>query len=1419
MSTILSKKGDFSKIVLSLASPEYYLNLSCGEVVIPETINYKTSRAEFGGLFCERIFGPTRDYMCFCEKYKGKRYRGIICDECGVEVTTKKTRRERWGHIVLAMPVANILFFKQVPSKISGLLGIPYSSLMKIIYFESYIVIRPGIKAADGLRRFDLLSIEEYDRIYSELPEANKELNMYHPEKFIAKTGASAIYDLLCQVDLDALYIDIKEKMKEATSEDRNNLSARLKLVRSFIRSREVNENRPEWMIFKILPVMPADLRPLMIIDGTVTTVDLNELYKSVLISNNRLIKLINLNAPEVILRNAKILLQKAVDNLIDNSGTTTYNNERKLKSLTELIKGKEGRFRQNLLGKRVDYSGRSVIVINPKLKIYECGVPKGMAVELFKPMIINGLVKRKVVNNTEEAEDVIKRTDPIIFDILEKLIKGYPVLLNRAPTLHRMNIQAFQPRLVDGEAIELNPLVCSQFNADFDGDQMAIHIPLTLDSRLESSTLLLAGNNILKTSDGTPCFLPIQDIILGLYYLTIEEKESDNEGEKKYLTFDKINNVLVALNCNVLKLHSKIKFLKRHSNCSSKCNCDKNNKKNNEYIITTVGRVIFNSYLPEHWDFINENITKNNLKNIILKYSREMDNQSTVEFLDNIKDLGFNYSYVSGLSFKVSDIFVPENKQQIINKAINSINLINRKYNEGFISDKGRYNQVLDTWSRASVELSNKLVSIYKNNSFDYNSIYLMLISGARGSWEQLKQIGAMKGLISKSQKDSSTDSFSIIEYPITSNFKEGLDVFEYFISTYGGRKGMTDTALKTANAGYLTRKLVDVVHDVVITSYDCGTQREYCISTEDFIDNNTSNFWELYKRNIIDRVSSREIKDIKTNEIIVRKNEIITSDKAVKIVECNIDKVYVRSVLTCNNEDNLCSLCYGKNLSNDTMSQVGDSVGVIAAQSIGEPGTQLTLNTFHFGGIATSSTVKSSISSSVEGVVEISKYNSIVNDGREIVISNFCKMNILHPITSFVLVQYNVTYGSNLYVKSGDKVKVGDTLFDWDPYFSIKYSQYDGEIIYENFEGNVTLKEEKNNLTGKTEYIVFDIKNKNKTYLVLKNKTNENRINVSLKSRIFFKNGDKVKYGDVLIKTPKILSQATDITGGLPRVSDLFEAKKKTNPSILSEIDGIVKITNQDKNKINVTVTSNIDDYSCKYSIPVNSDLLIQDGDIIKHGEKLNVGEIDVSDILRTCGYFYTCKYLVEELKKVYSLQGIMIKEKHIEIIIKQMLSFVEIVDEGDTDFIVGEVVKRTEFINKNINVGGKYIITNHGDSEKYKNYMLVNISEIFFENMYLKSKNLKVMEYRKTKQARAKIIVRGISQVSLSAPGFLSPASFQSTISVLNQAAISSTVDELKGIKANVIVGKKIHAGTGMDRLSNFEVKASLNDTVMS
>ena len=1403
MSVNYKKRNDFSKIVLSLASPEYYLDLSYGEVIIPETINYKTSRAEFGGLFCERIFGPTRDYMCFCEKYKGNRYKGIICDECGVEVTSKKKRRERWGHIVLAMPVANILFFKQVPSKISGLLGIPYSSLIKLIYFEGYIVLKPGIMASQGLKKFDLISNAEYDKIYSELPQENKELSKNDENKFIAKTGSEAVYDLLLEVDLDALYLDIKNQMKDANSEDKNTLSSRLKLVRSFIRSRDVYENRPEWMIFKILPVMPADLRPLMIIDGTVTTVDLNELYKSVLISNNRVKKLISLNAPEVILRNAKILLQKSVDNLIDNSGTTTYNNERKLKSLTELIKGKEGRFRQNLLGKRVDYSGRSVIVINPKLRIYECGVPKGMAVELFKPMIINGLVKRKVANNTEEAEEIIKRADAIIFDILEKLIKGYPVLLNRAPTLHRMNIQAFQPKLIDGEAIELNPLVCSQFNADFDGDQMAIHVPLTLDSRLEASTLLLAGNNILKTSDGTPCFLPIQDIILGLYYLTIEEKQSAKEDTDNYLTFDNKNNVLIALSCDVLKLHSKIKFIKKRL---------KKGKIERECIITTVGRVIFNSYLPENWDFINTCVTKNSLKNIILKYSKEMDNQSTVDFLDNIKDLGFHYSYVSGLSFKVSDIFVPNDKQQIINKAINSINVINRKYNEGFISEKGRYNQVLDTWSKASVELSNNLVSIYKNNSFDYNSIYLMLISGARGSWEQLKQIGAMKGLISKSQKDSSTDSFSIIEYPITSNFKEGLDVFEYFISTYGGRKGMTDTALKTANAGYLTRKLVDVVHDVVITSHDCGTQREYCISTEDFIDNNSSNFWELYKKNIIDRVSSRDIKNIKTNEIIVRKNGIITSEKADLIVECNIDKIYVRSVLTCNNEDNLCSLCYGKNLSNDSMSQVGDSVGVIAAQSIGEPGTQLTLNTFHFGGIATSSTVKSSVSSNIEGIVEISKYNSVVNNGREVVISNFCKLNILHPITSFVLVQYNVAYGSSLYVKSGDKVKVGDLLFDWDPYFSIKYSQYDGEIIYENFEGNVTLKEEKNNLTGKTEYIVFDIKNKNKTYLVLRNKTNENRINVSLKSRIFFKNGDKVKYGDVLIKTPKILSQATDITGGLPRVSDLFEAKRKLNPAILSEIDGVVKITNHDKNKINVTVKSNVNDYSCKYSIPVNSDLLVQDGDIIKHGEKLNAGDVDVSDILRTCGYFHTCKYLVEALKEVYALQGIMIKEKHIEIIIKQMLSFVEVVDEGDTDFINGEVVKKTEFISKNVEVGSKYFIIDSGDSEKYKSNTLVSISEIFFENMYLKSHNLKEMQYRRSVQARAKMVIKGISQVSLSAPGFLSPASFQSTISVLNQAAISSTVDEIKGIKANVIVGKKIHAGTGMDSLNNFEVKTT-------
>lgn len=1401
----MNKKGKkvnkFSKITLSLASPESILDISYGEVVTPETINYKNCRAEFGGLFCERIFGPTRNYMCFCGKYKGIRYRGIICDECGVEVIEKKSRRERWGHIVLATPIANTWFFKQIPCKIGGIIGIPYTQLNKLIYYDAYIIINPGVMAEKGLKRLDLIDIDKYNEIISSLPEGNQDLPNSDPDKFIAKIGAEAVYDLLRDTDLDALYAELKEKLKTSNVDDRNTIVTRLKLVRSFINSRKVIENRPEWMVFKILPVMPADLRPLMIIDGTVTTVDLNDLYRSVIISNNRLKKLIEVGAPEIVLRNEKRMLQKAVDSLIDNSGSHNVKNERVLKSLTELIKGKEGRFRQNLLGKRVDYSGRSVIVINPKLRIYECGVPKEMAVELFKPIIINKLLKRGYISNVNEGEGVLKDRHPIIFDILENLLKGYPVLLNRAPTLHRMNVQAFQPRLVEGEAIELNPLVCAQFNADFDGDQMAIHIPITLSSKLEASTLVLAGNNVLRTSDGTPCFMPSHEMCLGLYYLTMKKKVGESYDD--CLTFGTKDEVVLAIECGKIKLHSNIKFRNRRI---------LKEKYINEIINTTAGRVIFNSYLPDDWSFVNDNVSKNKLKNIIQRYSNENKPADVVSFLDNIKTLGFVYAYKSGLSFKMSDIIIPDKKQEIINKAVDTINIINKRYFEGFISDKGRYNQVLDAWTKSSLEISKELISSYKNNENDFNGIYLMLISGSRGSWEQLRQIAGMKGLISKSQRNASDDSNSIIEYPITSNFKEGLDVLEYFISTYGGRKGMTDTALKTANAGYLTRKLVDVAQDVIINEYDCCTPREYCINTEDCLEDGSTDFMTSFINKVTGRISSRTIKNIQYNTIIINRNELIDEQKAKLLFENGIEKVYVRSVLTCECKNGLCSLCYGNSLATGTLSQIGDAVGVIAAQSIGEPGTQLTLNTFHFGGIASSKVLESSKYSKYEGVVDIKDCNCIKKDDKNIVISSFCKIYILHPITSFVLVKYDVPYGANIYVEQGSKVKQNDLLFDWDPYFSLFFALNKGVVKYENFGDNVILKEEKNQKTGRTEYIVFDIKDKNKTYLLLKYETSEIRINVYLKSRIFFKDGEHVNEGDIIIKTPKVLVQSTDITGGLPRVTELFEGKTRVNAATLSEIDGIVKIVSIDKNKINLTVQSNTTDYKCNYLIPINTDLLVQDGEIIECGAKLNSGEINVDDILNTQGYFAVCNYLIKELQLVYSLQGVNISSKHISVIVSKMLSFVEILETGDTDYIVGEIISKSNFMNTNCSLRDKYYIIDNGDSMKYKKGQMISYRDYSFENTRLSELGQRQMEVRKAVQAKSKIIIRGISQVSLSAEGFLAPASFQSTVNILNQAAIAATVDDFKGIKANVISGRMIQAGTGISRFYDIDVSCN-------
>lgn len=1395
---MIPKKNKISSVILSINSPDNIVKMSSGEVCTIETINYRTYRAEFGGLFCEKIFGPTHSYMCFCKSYKGIRYKNSICEMCGVMIEDKSVRRERWGHISLATPVANILFFKQIPSRIAVLLGLPFSTVNDIIYCDLYVVLDPGELEKEGYKKYDIISSSEYDEIYSKVLKCEKPFDNKNWKKFVIKTGGDAIYDLLAELDLDSLYLELREKLK-GNSDDKSSLVTRIKLVRSFINSRKVVENRPEWMVLKVIPVMPADLRPLMIVDGTVTNVDLNDLYKHVIISNNRLKKLLDVNAPEVVLRNEKRKLQSAVDDLIDNSSSKSSGTERKLKSLAESIKGKEGRFRQNLLGKRVDYSGRSVIVINPKLKICECGVPTGMAIELFKPMIICNLIKRGYVDNTTEATEIINNEDPVVYDVLEKLIKGYPVLLNRAPTLHRMNIQAFQPILVKGDAIELNPLVCSQFNADFDGDQMAIHIPLTLSSRLEASTLLLAGNNVLKTSDGTPCFLPIQDIILGLYYLTVERK--DIERPKKLLVFSNIDDVLIAMNCKKVCVHSVIKFFRKRLI---------NNEITKELIETTVGRVIFNSYLPGNWAFVNEPITKSNLKNIIQRYSNEKNNRESVDFLDKIKTLGFEYSYISGLSFKLNDIIIPDSKTEIINKTINSINIVNKKYSEGFVSDKGRYTQVLDFWKKASVILSNDLMSRYKNNQVGLNTIYMMLISGARGGWEQLRQIAGMKGLISKSQRDVSDNFFSIIEYPITSNYKEGLDVFEYFISTYGGRKGMTDTALKTANAGHLTRKLVDVVQDVIITSEDCGTIREYAICKDDFINRDSDNFWSLYMKSIVGRISSRDVRDLRTGKIIIKKNEIIDEEKSKLIYEKNIEKIYVRSILTCDNDENLCSLCYGSNLASGSLSQIGDTVGVIAAQSIGEPGTQLTLNTFHLGGVASNIVFESSKVSKIDGVAEITDCKYVVNNGKKVVISSFCKLSILHPITSFVLAQYNVPYGSNIYVGDNDNVKSGDLLFDWDPYSSSIYSQFDGVVIYENFEDNVVLSEDKSASQTNPKYVVFDIKNKNRSYILLRGADKEIRINITLQSIIYFKNGESVKYGDIIVKTPKVQSQSTDITGGLPRVSELFEVKKRTNPSILSDIDGVVRIVSIDRNAIKLEVISDVNDYKCNYFIPFCTNLAIQDGDRIKHGDKLNSGEVDITNLLKTCGYFNTCKYLINELQSVYALQGINVKEKHIAVIVRKMLSFVEIVDSGDSEFIVGEVVKKRDFISTNKDISSKQFIVDKGDSTRCKNNDLMNIAEIFFENKQLENDGKKPIIFREARPAKAKLVVRGISQVSLSADGFLSSASFQSTMSVLVQSAIASTVDDLSGIKANVIAGRKIQAGTGIQDFTKFKVK---------
>ncbi|MBQ2350025.1 MAG: DNA-directed RNA polymerase subunit beta' [Cytophagales bacterium] len=1378
------KFPDFSKITIEIASPESILQASYGEVVNPKTITYKTYTPENGGLFCERIFGPVKDFTCSCGKYRGYDYIGMVCDVCSTAIVSKQVRRSRGGHIELVVPVVNPCFLKETPNRICTLLNLTSTQLEKIVYYEKYVVINPGIFAKEGLKRMDFISMEQYSKYLSELSEKN--ISPGSPDFFVAQSGGEAIWQLLKDLDIKKMYFELKEKVNDANKQASSEYRKKLNILRDFYSENGEKVNKPEWMVLKILPVIPADLRPAVVVDRIVVAMDLNELYKNVIVRNNRLKKLIMLDTPDPITRGEKRMIQEAVNALINGTSGGNLNPERKkYKSLMDLVKGKEGRFRQNLLGKRVDYSGRSVIVVNPLLKTYECGLPKGMAVEIFKPFIINKIIERGLVVSVIEAENLISLKDPVIYEIVEELLPGFPVMLNRAPTLHKMSIQSFQPKMIDSNAIQLSPLVCAQFNADFDGDQMALYVPLSIRAREEAFLLTLSANNLFKSSDGGPSFVPNMEMILGLYFLTFDLHKEVKDSNR---VFSSVDELLLALDGKKISLHDKIKI---------KTPTEKH------FITTTVGRYIFNDCLPENYPFVNETVSSTNIKSIISELSSNYDTDVAMICIDKIKALGFKYAYESGLSFKIDDLKIPAEKREFIAQAEKEVNEIENNYSLGFIDKKECLNQIISVWMRTvNVKMMMATTKMLNDEVKDgqFNSVEMMLKSGARGSKGQLLQTCGMRGLIAKSQKMSSSES-SIIETPIKSNFKEGLTVLEYFVSTYGGRKGMVDTALKTAEAGYLTRKLVDVAQNIIVREHDCGT-RHYIKISKIGNDNKIIDDSE-FKKTIMGRICAKDVYSLMSNDIIIHKNEMFDTKAVDKIIKEGINFVYTRSVLTCDNKTGVCALCYGKSFGFNCLAQEGEPVGVIAAQSIGEPGTQLTLNTFHVGGVANSTIFESVKKTNYDGQVAISNLQTVKKDNKNIVVSSFCEIKILQKITNILQETFFVPYGAVLCVSDKQEVHKGDALYEIDPYSSTIIALAEGVIEYKNFEGNIVLKSEKNNVTNSKEHIVSKVIHNNNAHLILHTKDREYKYNVYANTRILVENGQKIREGDSLMKNLRKLVMSYDITGGLPRVSELFEVKSNNNPAILSDIVGVVRIEKFIKNNVEVIVESSTGDLTCKYLIPEKNDILVQDGDYVKNGTPLCVGNITASEIFKTKGFFAACSFLLSEIKSVYKLQGIIIPDKHIEIIIKQMFSFVEIVDPGDTSFIKGEIVSRSKFIDTNTDVFNKNVIVDNGDCDKYSNGQTISAIELEYENFLLQTAGKDEIKVRQHKPAMAKVVLLGISQVSLKSDSFLAAASFQFTADVLMNAAVKRKTDYLTGIKENVVVGHKIPAGTGFEK----------------
>lgn len=1392
-------KSEFTKITIGLASPEEILENSYGEVLKPETINYRTYKPERDGLFCERIFGPVKNYECYCGKYKRIRYKGIVCDRCGVEVTEKKVRRERSGHIQLVVPVAHIWYFRSLPNKIGYLLGLPTKKMDSIIYYERYIVIQKG--AAEGVNDMDLLSEEEYLNILDTLPKENQMLEDSDPNKFIAKIGAEAIYDLLVRLDLDTLSYDLRHHATTDTSQQRKNEALkRLQVVESFRASK--GRNKPEWMIIKVVPVIPPELRPLVPLDGgRFATSDLNDLYRRVIIRNNRLKRLIDIRAPEVILRNEKRMLQEAVDSLFDNSRKSSAvktDANRLLKSLSDSLKGKQGRFRQNLLGKRVDYSARSVIVVGPELKMHECGLPKGMAAELYKPFIIRKLIERGIVKTVKSAKKIVDRKEPVVWDILEYVMKGHPVLLNRAPTLHRLGIQAFQPKLIEGKAIQLHPLACTAFNADFDGDQMAVHLPLGNEAVLEAQMLMLASHNILNPANGAPITVPSQDMVLGLYYITKLRRGAQGEG----LVFYGSEEAMIAYNEKKLEIHAPIKVYVN--------DLDEEGETVRKMVETSVGRLMANEYVPEEVGYINEVWGKKALRDIISRVIKACGVARTAQFLDDIKNLGYYMAFKGGLSFNLADVLIPPEKDEIVKEGYEEVEQITANYNMGFITNNERYNQIIDTWTHVNSRLSKTLIDQLSADDDGFNSIYMMMDSGARGSKEQIRQLSGMRGLMAKPQK-SGSDGGQIIENPILSNFKEGLSVLEYFISTHGARKGLADTALKTADAGYLTRRLVDVSHDVIINEEDCGTLRGLTCTE---LKNNEEVIASLYER-ILGRVSVHDIIHPITGRIIVKSGEEIREKQAAEIQNSPIESVEIRSVLTCESKKGVCAKCYGRNLATGQMVQKGEVVGVIAAQSIGEPGTQLTLRTFHVGGIASNIATENSLVSKYDGVLEIDELRAVDSEAEKckIVVSRLAELRIVDPHTKIILHNHNIPYGSKLFFDHGSTIQKGDKIIEWDPFNAVIVSEVAGKLAFESMDENVTYKVESDETTGLKEKIIIESKDKTKIPAAhILNADNEPLKNYSLPlgAHVVKEEGDMIKAGEVLVKIPRAVGKTGDITGGLPRVTELFEARNPSNPAIVSEIDGEVSFGKIKRGNREIMVTSKLGEVK-KYMVPLSKQLLVQENDYVRAGMPLSDGAITPSDILAIKGPTAVQEYIVNEVQDVYRLQGVKINDKHFEVIVRQMMRKVEVVDPGDTRFLEQQVVDKLEVMEENDRIWGKKVVTDAGDSGTLNAGQIVTARKLRDENSMLKRRDKRPVEARDAVPATTNQILQGITRAALQTTSFMSAASFQETTKVLNEAAICGKIDRLEGLKENVICGHLIPAGTGQREFEKLTVGA--------